>query len=161
MNGPPCWAAALVAVALVGVPTTALAMGPSASVAPDTIDVVSNPLEAAALAFAQALFDASGGGMTAILAPAGIRLQLGGAAHVGLSSRQTVASLRDFLREYEGVRTAVTQAGLVAGSSDRGFAEIHWSARVAGTSEAIRRTLFVGLVGGDGGWRVDEVRFLP
>ncbi len=165
-------AALFLAVTIVGsegpaptLPVTAAvwlpARAPRPTLASDTIEVVSNPLEGAALAFARALLDPSGDAVDGILGSGGIRLQLDAAAHAGLSSRQAVASLRDFLREYEGAQTAVTRAAPVAGSPDRGFAEVHWSARVAGTSQALRRVLFIGLVEISGEWRVDEIRFVP
>jgi hypothetical protein len=54
----------------------------------------------------------------------------------------------------------VTRAAPIAGSPDRGFAEIVWSGRVVGTSQELRRTAFVGLMRDSGGWRVDEFRLL-
>jgi hypothetical protein len=99
--------------------------------------------------------------MSAVFATRGIRLQMDRVGHAGLSSRQAVASLRDYLRGYDGGRTVVARTAPVEGSSDRGFAEILWSARVAGTSQIVQRTLFVGLVREPAGWRVEEVRILP
>jgi len=125
----------------------------------DTIRVPSTPLEAASLAFVGTLHS-GGDGLGEILASSGIRLQLDGTAHTGLSSRQALASLRDFLRGFQESEAYVTRAAPVAGSGERGFAEITWTARIAGTSQEIRRTLFLGFYREQGEWRVDEVRLM-
>jgi hypothetical protein len=128
--------------------------------AADTIEVASNPLEAASLAFANGLASGSRGGFAAFFVPDGIRIQLAGAARAGISSRQAAASVRQFLRDFEEVRAFLNRAATVDGSSERGFAEVLWSGRPAGTSDAVHRTLFLGLVRDGGYWRIDEIRLL-
>jgi len=132
----------------------------NAPVVADTIRVAGSPLEAASIAFARALADPSGDALTSLLAPSGIRLHLGNAGHVGLSARQAVASLREFLRGYDGGIAVVSRAAPVDGSPFGGYAEVLWSGRVAGTSQDIQRTLFVGFLRDSGEWQVDEVRLL-
>lgn len=148
---------------------TSLALRPSpltgsvedrASLATDTIEVASNPLEAASLAFANGLTLGSRGGFAAFFVPDGIRIQLGGAAHAGISSRQAAASVRQFLGDFEEVRAFLNRAATVDGSSERGFAEVLWSGRPAGTSDAVHRILFLGLVRDGDDWRIDEIRLL-
>jgi len=126
----------------------------------DTLRVASSPLEAAALGFVDAFAGASGERMSVLLSGGGIRLQLDATGHTGLSSRQAVAALREFVRGYEGTEVHVTRAAPVEGTSDRGFAEVLWSARMSGTSQEVRRTFFLGLTRGSGEWRVDEIRVL-
>ena len=126
----------------------------------DTIHAAESALQEVSLAFAGALASGSGDRMADVLASRGIRLHLGDQGHVGLSARQAVATIREFLREYEQGQAVVTRAAPIEGSPDRGFAEVLWSGRVAGTSHSVRRTLFVGLIRDAGQWRVDEVRFL-
>jgi len=126
----------------------------------DTIRVASTPLEATSLSFAQALSEVAGEQLTLIFAGSGIRLHLDEVGHAGLSGRQAVASIREFLRGFEEGTAVVTRAAPVEGSSTRGFAEVLWSAKVTGTSNQVRRTLFLGLSRSNGEWRVDEVRFL-
>jgi len=133
--------------------------GASASSA-DTIRVAGTPLEAASLAFALALTDPSGDALQAVMAPTGIRLHLGETGHAGLSARQAAASLREFLRGYDGGTAIVSRAAPVEGSPVGGYAEVLWSGRVAGTSQGIQRTLFVGFLRESGEWWVDEVRLL-
>jgi hypothetical protein len=126
----------------------------------DTIRVPSGPLEVASLAFAHALSDRSGEEMARVFAADGIRLHLDASGHAGLSSRQAVATIREFLRGYDSGKAVVTRAAPVEGSPNRGFAEVVWVATVARTSHEVRRTLFVGLRRDGEVWRVDEVRFL-
>lgn len=154
---------ALLAMAVAAGAPTALA-GSEPSAAPpvaDTVLVPSTPLESAAVAFARALSNPSGDVLAALLVPSGIRLQLGGTDHGGLSARQASASLREFLHQYEAGSAVVGRAVPVDGSPVGGFAEVLWSGRMPGTSQAIRRTLFVGFVMQGETWRVDEVRLLP
>ncbi len=117
-------------------------------------------LQQAAQAFARAWGAGSADQLAGLLAPSGIRLQLDGGSHGALSSRQALAALREFLRGFQGGTASVARAAPVDGSPDRGFAEIQWSARVAGTSEVLRRNVFVGMRLESQGWRVDEVRLL-
>ena len=126
----------------------------------DTIQVASNPLEAASLGFAGAVAGGSGVDLARFLAADGIRLQLSGPAHTGISSRQAVASLRELLRGFDRGQTFLSRASPADGSPDRGFAEVLWSARAVGTSDEIHRTFFLGLVRDRGDWRVEEVRLL-
>ncbi len=126
----------------------------------DTIHVASTELEAASLAFASAFAERSRDGLAEWMGSGGIRLHLEGTSHAGLSARQAVASLREFLRGYDHRNTVVTRAAPVEDSPDRGFAELRWSARVSGTSQEIERTLFLGLYRDTERWRVDEVRLL-
>lgn len=135
--------------------------GSGVRLATDTIEVASNELEAISLRFAQAVRTGSATEIQAFLAQGGIRLQLDGPAHTGISSRQAVASLREFLRGFDQTRTILSRASPVDGSPNRGFAEVLWSGRAAGTSDEVRRTLFIGLVRDAVDWRVDEVRMLP
>ncbi len=130
------------------------------SAAADTIEVATNELEAVSLGFARAVADGAFGELSGLFVPTGIRLQLDGPAHAGISPRQAVASLREFLRGFEQDRTLLSRASNVDGSPDRGFAEVLWSGRAAGTSDQVRRTLFLGLVRNGGDWRVDEIRLI-
>ena len=128
--------------------------------AADTIQAAAGSLEAAAVGFARAFGSGSADRMAAVLASGGIRLHLDGPGHAGLSSRQAVATLRDFLRNYDTSEAIVTRAAPVEGSPDRGFAEIRWGARIPGTSQTVYQSLFLGLNRQSGDWRVDEVRLL-
>lgn len=134
---------------------------PGSVVPADTVEVATNALEGAALAFAEGLEAASADRLGGLLSAEGIRLQLGDDGHSGLSARQATATLRDFLRGYEVGRAVVLRAAPVQGTATRGFAELVWSTRAGGTTQELRRSLFVGLANESGGWLVDEVRILP
>ncbi len=137
------------------------APGSSALPAPvDTILVATNPLEEACLGFVEALSGRSGGDLARHLSPGGIRLQLAGPSRSGVSSRQAAASLRGFIREFDNDEAVLRRAAPVDGSPDRGFAEVLWSGRAAGTSDEIRRIFFLGLSRSAGGWKIDELRLL-
>lgn len=127
---------------------------------PDTIRVPATPLESASISFARSLSEVSGDRLADSFAGEGIRLHLDGDGYAGLSARQAVASIREFLHGFDPGETVVTKVAPIDGSSDRGFAEAHWSARMSGTSQEIRRTLFLGLRREEGEWKIDEVRFL-
>ncbi|TVR62089.1 MAG: hypothetical protein EA422_11825 [Gemmatimonadales bacterium] len=95
------------------------------------------------------------------LASRRISLYLEGSQPGGLPPRQAAVVLRDYLRGYEGSRVELGRVALVAGSDERGFAEFHWSAHRVGTSQRLRRTLFLGFTYDSGRWLVEEVRVLP
>jgi len=90
-----------------------------------------------------------------------VSLYLEGSQPGGLPPRQAAVVLRDYLRAYEGSRVELGRVALVAGSDERGFAEFHWSAHRVGTSQQLRRTLFLGFTYDSGQWLVEEVRVLP
>ena len=126
----------------------------------DTIDIATNELEEASLGFARALSSDADGDVEWLLAPAGIRLQLGGPARSGVSPRQAAASLRGFIRGFDDEQAVLRRTSPVDGSPDRGYAEVLWSGRASGTSDEIRRTFFLGLSRSAGGWQIDELRVL-
>ena len=126
----------------------------------DTIEVPSTPLEVTAVGFARAFASASADELSRLMAPAGIRLQIEGSGRGGLSPRQAVASILEFIRRYEGGRAVVNRAEPLSGSPDRGFAEVLWSARAAGTSDQLGLAIFLGLARDGEEWRVDEIRLL-
>ncbi len=91
----------------------------------------------------------------------GLSLKLDGPVRASVAPRQASAALRDFFRSYEGGEIQVVRAAPLAGTPDRGFAEIRWSAPVSGTSQSVQRSLFLGLFFDGESWRVDELRLLP
>ena len=126
----------------------------------DTIEIATNELEEASLGFARALSSGADGDVEWLLAPAGIRLQLGGPVRSGVSPRQAAASLRGFIRGFDDEQAVLRRTSPVDGSPDRGYAEVLWSGRASGTSDEIRRTFFLGLSRNAGGWQIDELRVL-
>jgi|GEM_PF-1740666 len=100
-------------------------------------------------------------GVTARLVSGRVSLHLEGKVTVNIPTRQAVAVLRDYLRAYDSGAVELARVALVEGSSDRGFAEFHWVARRSGTSQALNRTVFLGLQRESGQWMVSEVRVFP
>ncbi len=88
-------------------------------------------------------------------------LHLEGNVAAALPNRQAATVLREYLRVYDRAEVELVRAALVEGSRDRGFAEIRWSARRAGTSQPISRTVFLGLRQEADRWTIEEVRVLP
>jgi len=118
-------------------------------------------IEDMARRFAAALGQGNAEQLTRFLSEGGIRLRLQGLDRSALSVRQANAALRDFLRGYEAGEVQLVRAAPVAGSPGRGFAELRWQTRVAGTSHPAVHSVFLGLVEEGGAWRVDELRLLP
>lgn len=147
-------------------PALLAAAPPSAEAAPartlriDTILVATNALEEASLGFVEAVSERSDADLESLFVPDGIRLQIDGPARRGISSRQVAVSLRGFFREFDDERAFLNRATPVDGAPDRGFAEVLWSGRAAGTSDEVERTFFLGLFRSGGGWRIDELRVL-
>jgi len=161
---------AVVAVLFAGVgasetlPTTGQDTGLS-PLSRDTIEVASkevasSPLEAAPLTFMRALADGSRGGLADLMAEGDIRLQLEGRARAGISARQAATALTDFLRRFDEAEALHSRASAVAGSPDRGFAEILWSGRAVGTLGEVHRTLFLSLMRAANSWGVDAIRLI-
>lgn len=146
-------------VVLLAVPEPARGSG-GRLVPGDTIDIATNELEEASLGFARALSSDADGDVERLLAPAGIRLQLGGPARSGVSPRQAAASLRGFICGFDDEQAVLHRTSPVDGSPDWGYAEVLWSGRAAGTSDEIRRTFFLGLSRSAEGWQIDELRVL-
>jgi hypothetical protein len=124
-------------------------------------DAPRSEIEDMARRFAAALGQGNAEQLTRFLSEGGIRLRLQGLDRSALSVRQANAALRDFLRGYEVGEVQLVRAAPVAGSPGRGFAELRWQTRVAGTSHAAVHSVFLGLVEEEGAWRVDELRLLP
>jgi hypothetical protein len=121
-----------------------------------------NPALAGAVeGLARAWAQGNAEGVAAHFARGGVSLKLDGPVRASVAPRQASAALRDFFRSYEGGEIQVVRAAPLAGTPDRGFAEIRWAAPVSGTSQAVQRSLFLGLFFDGETWRVDELRLLP
>jgi hypothetical protein len=89
-----------------------------------------------------------------------VRLHLDGGVSATLPTRQASAALRDYLRRYQAGQVEVARVSLVEGAGERGFIELRWTAQRAGTSQPLRRTVFLGLRHDGRSWGVDEVRVM-
>lgn len=100
------------------------------------------------------------GALAPLLATGGIRLHLEGPARSAIPPRHAMAAIRDFLRSYVEGEAIVARVAGVEDSEDRGLVELHWVARVEGTSHAVEHTLFLSMIRADEVWRVEELRLL-
>jgi hypothetical protein len=100
-------------------------------------------------------------GAASQFARGGVSLKLDGPVRTSVAPRQAQAALREFFRGYEGGEIRIVRAALVAGSPDRGFAEVRWSPPAAGGTPPVERGLFLGFLLEGEVWRVDELRHLP
>lgn len=100
-------------------------------------------------------------GMAALLSPRGIGFHTTTEGQAALDPRKALAALEDLLGRRPTVSCSVVRVTLAAGASDRGSAELAWESLAPGTSEVIRRTVFVGFNWSDAGWRIYEIRVLP
>jgi len=110
---------------------------------------------------AQAWSNGNLDGAAAHFSRTGVSLKLDGPVRTSVAPRQAQAALREFFRGYEGGDVRVIRAALVAGSPDRGFAEIRWSPPATGGAPSVERGLFLGFLFDSEVWRVDELRHLP
>ena len=140
-----------VVVGLMGLGTTLEAQEPPATPA------LTGAVEGLAHAWARGNAE----GVAAHFARGGVSLKLDGPVRASVAPRQASAALRDFFRSYEGGEIQVVRAAPLAGTPDRGFAEIRWAVPASGTSQAVQRSLFLGLFFDGEIWRVDELRLLP
>lgn len=95
------------------------------------------------------------------LAPDGVGLHTPDRSHPSLSERLTRAALDDLHAGLGKGPVRVLRLRLLGGSPVRGFAELAWSPRAAGTSEAVHLTVFLGLRRAENGWAIVEIRVLP
>lgn len=100
-------------------------------------------------------------GVTSRLAADGVSLHLEGTVSGTLPTRNATAALRDYLRGHQPGEASINRISTLEGSGDRGFVELRWTTRRAGTSQTLRRTVFLGLREEGGGWVVDQIRVLP
>lgn len=118
-------------------------------------------LEEAAEAFIERWAGGDVGSLQRMFSAGGVRLQWGVRPLGVLDPQHAIASVREYLEGREGLAARATRVEDVGGDPPRGYAEIHWESRIRGTSEVVRRTVFVAFVSRDGVWRVTELRVLP
>lgn len=101
------------------------------------------------------------GALVDLMSPRGIGFHDGQDGQVSLDPRKTLAALEDLLGRRRSVSCTVVRVTPATGATDRGSAELAWEAVAPGTSEVLRRTVFVGFAREEAGWRIYEIRILP
>jgi hypothetical protein len=100
------------------------------------------------------------GSIASAAARSGVAVEIDGDSHGPLSSRQVSAVLRRLFDERETVQVRPGMAKTVEGSPDRAFGEVVWTARLRGTTEPQRSTVFLAFVREGDHWRITEIRVL-
>lgn len=103
----------------------------------------------------------SASGLSELLSAGGIGFYTPTGGQAALDPRKAVAALDDLLNRNASVSCTVIRVNLASGASDRGSAELAWESMAPGTSEVIRRTVFVGFSWEGDRWTIYEIRILP
>lgn len=141
---------------------------PLAGVATGTVEAQSTPSPSERARALRASADRVAGhwargdvsGLANLLSPRGIGFHTATEGQATLDPRKALAALEDLLDRRPSVSCSVVRVTLASGASDRGSAELSWEATAPGTSEVIRRTVFVGFSWDDARWRIYEIRIL-
>ncbi len=99
-------------------------------------------------------------GLVETLDPSGVLLAVYGREHRDLDRPKLLATVAQVHGDAVAGGVRLLRIVPVAGSPDRAFAELVWEAVMAGTSESIEQTIYLGLVFRDGRWWINEIRLL-
>lgn len=89
---------------------------------------------------------------------AGVSVEIDGDRHGPLSAHQVSAVLRQLFDERETVRSEAGMAKVAEGSPTEAFGEVMWTARMRGTTQDQRSTVFLAFVLENDRWRITEIR---
>lgn len=78
-----------------------------------------------------------------------------------VDARHAAAALRSLFSDRESVAVRPVRVTMAGGRPPRGFGELAWSFRPRGASSAQTRSVYVGVVWTEDGWRISELRLLP
>jgi len=78
-----------------------------------------------------------------------------------VDTRHAAAALRSLFADRESVGARPLRVTMAGGRPQRGFGEIAWSYRGRGVSSAQTRSVYVGVVWTEDGWRISELRLMP
>jgi hypothetical protein len=98
----------------------------------------------------------------AALAPSDDRivLDLGDGQADATEARHVAAALRELFREHATSGVRATQVNIAGGQPLRGFGELSWTSRPRGVTDSETRTVYVGAVWENSGWKIRELRVL-
>jgi hypothetical protein len=77
-----------------------------------------------------------------------------------LATRQANASLRRVFSDLETISVTLASKKQLSGNPPRAYLELLWTRRARGTTIPDRATVFVAVEGGNGAWRITEIRLL-
>jgi len=118
-------------------------------------------LEDEAMRFARAWVDRDYSVLESMMVPDGLRLHVQGELFPSVDLRRAAVALRGLLGRYEGGEVELMRVSRSTGQEGRGFADLQWRTRVAGTGEVAIFTLFIAFELQERGWVVNEIRVLP
>ena len=78
-----------------------------------------------------------------------------------VDARHAAAALRSLFSDRESVAVRPQRVTMAGGRPPRGFGEIAWSYRGRGVSSVQTRSVYVGVVWTEAGWRISELRLMP
>lgn len=151
----------LLLAGLSGLPMTGSPVATARAQDPPSPAAQSRTLQASAERVAGHWARGDASGLAGLLSSRGIGLHTATEGQAALDPRKAVAALQDLFDRRSSVACRVVRVTLASGASDRGSAELAWDARAPGTSEVIRRTVFLGFSWSAAGWRIYEIRVLP
>jgi hypothetical protein len=100
------------------------------------------------------------GSIASAAARSGVAVEIDGDRHGPLNTRQVSAVLRRLFEERETLQVRPGMAKIVEGSPERAFGEVVWTARLRGTTEPQRSTVFLAFTLENARWRITEIRVL-
>lgn len=101
------------------------------------------------------------GGLMELTAGGGRLVLDTGSGTEAVNDRHAAAALRALFAERESVAARPVRVTVAGGTPPRGFAEVAWTFRTRGVPEPQSRSIYVGAIREDGGWRLTELRVLP
>jgi hypothetical protein len=78
-----------------------------------------------------------------------------------VNSRHAGAALRALFGDHTTVMARPVRVTLAGGSPPRGFGELTWRFRARNAPSVQTRSIYVGALWEDGGWRITELRMMP
>lgn len=157
----PVRSAALAATLLLALPALGRLSAPLRAQGAPSTQARTEVLRGSAAEVANHWARGSASGLSSLLSPGGIGFYTPTEGQAALDPRKALAALDDLLNRNASVSCTVARVTLASGASDRGSAELVWESMAPGTSEVIRRTVFVGFNWEGDRWRIYEIRILP
>ena len=111
--------------------------------------------------FAERWAEPNSNALLELFDPNGVLFAFEGREHRDLDRPKLLATVDQVRDGAVGGGVRLLRVVPVAGSPGRAFAELLWEAVMAGTSESVEYTVYLGLVQRADRWWVSEIRLLP
>lgn len=110
--------------------------------------------------FAQQWAEPGSADLLDVFDPRGVLLAFDGREHRDLDPPKLLATVDQVREDAIGGGVRLLRVVPVGDNNTRAFAELLWEAVMAGTSEAVEHTVYLGLVQRDERWWISEIRLL-